>query len=319
MDATRRKVPVRGTENSTILLNPLHTSTPPEEPAGYEQIMTSRMNEESEYTTPDVTISTRRKEKGGKKERVHDKRFICVLAALVIVSLAATACIVCIAVLFTEIAALRSSHDTDIATLRSNYDTQETKLDQLTASLNQNSLEQYTITSCADLPPSAPSGNYLLRNSSLHVYCDMTRTCGGVTGGWMRVWEFDMAITSHQCPKGFDERTASEAGVRTCVTTFSEAGYSGWALNTRNVEYSEVCGRITAFQFGTPEAFIFSFNRSIDTVYLDGVSFTHGNPRQHIWSFAVTNLLFALANNGITMTLALQNSWVMITSVIQGV
>ena len=30
----------------------------------------------------------------------------------------------------------------------------------------------------------------------------------------------------------------------------------------------------------------FFTDRNIDSIYLDGVSLTHGNPRQHIWSFA---------------------------------
>ena len=34
--------------------------------------------------------------------------------------------------------------------------------------------------------------------SSIRVYCDMTRTCSGVTGGWMRVAELNMADTSSQ-------------------------------------------------------------------------------------------------------------------------
>ncbi len=41
--------------------------------------------------------------------------------------------------------------------------------------------------SCAALPPSSPTGFYWVSSSSglvLRVYCDMTRSCGGVTGGW---------------------------------------------------------------------------------------------------------------------------------------
>ena len=30
-----------------------------------------------------------------------------------------------------------------------------------------------------------------------------------------------------------------------------------------------------------------SISRSIDTFYVDGLSITHGNPRQHIWTYAV--------------------------------
>ena len=61
----------------------------------------------------------------------------------------------------------------------------------------------YLLDSCAALPPSSPSGYYWVRasnGSAVSVYCDMTRSCGGVTGGWMRVAELDMTNSSHQCP-----------------------------------------------------------------------------------------------------------------------
>jgi hypothetical protein len=62
------------------------------------------------------------------------------------------------------------------------------------------------VSSCVslnDLPRFSPSGYYWVRTSNgsaVRVYCDMTRSCGGVTGGWMRVAELDMTNSSHQCP-----------------------------------------------------------------------------------------------------------------------
>ena len=58
-------------------------------------------------------------------------------------------------------------------------------------------------SSCAALPPSSPSGYYWVRasnSSAVSVYCDMTLSCGGVTGGWMRVVELDKTNGNHQCP-----------------------------------------------------------------------------------------------------------------------
>ena len=48
--------------------------------------------------------------------------------------------------------------------------------------------------------------------------------------------------------------------------------------------YDRVCGRITGYQKGFPDAFT-SSSRSINTFYADGISVTHGSPRQHIWTF----------------------------------
>ena len=63
----------------------------------------------------------------------------------------------------------------------------------------------FPVSSCASLLPFFPSGYYWVRasnGSAVRVYCDMTRSCGGVTGGWTRVVELDMTNSSHQCPSG---------------------------------------------------------------------------------------------------------------------
>ncbi len=54
------------------------------------------------------------------------------------------------------------------------------------------------------------------------------------------------------------------------------------------LRYSRVCGRVRAYQFGSPEAFDNGTpNKNIDNIYMDGISFTHGQrPRRHIWTLA---------------------------------
>ena len=172
-------------------------------------------------------------------------------------------------------------------------------LQQLNASINMlsqrpNDLEGppghfpfYPVDSCAALPPSSLSGYYWVRasnGSAVSVYCDMTRSCGGVTGGWMRVAGLDMTKSSHQCPSDLIERT--DSGKRTCVRIETTVGCS--SINnfiTPAVEYSSVCGRVIDYQYGAPEAF---GDSNINSKYVDGVSLTHGDPlaRQHIWTFA---------------------------------
>ena len=143
--------------------------------------------------------------------------------------------------------------------------------------------------SCAALPPSSPSaaGYYWVRDSdgsAVSVYCDMTRSCGGVTGGWMRVAGLDMTNSNHQCPSGLMERT--DSGKRTCVSNKSTGGCSSINFITLGGKYSNVCGRIIGYQYGSPDSFenIYDFNRY---VHVAGVILTHGDPRQHIWTFAV--------------------------------
>ena len=148
----------------------------------------------------------------------------------------------------------------------------------------------YTVASCAALPTSSPSGYYWVRasnGSAVKVYCDMALSCGEVTGGWMRVAGLDMTNSSHQCPSDLRERT--DSGKRTCRSNFSWSGCSSVTFPVNALGYLHVCGKIIGYQVGSTDTFGNSArgtNPSIDSAYVDGVSLTHGNPRQHIWTFA---------------------------------
>ena len=64
-------------------------------------------------------------------------------------------------------------------------------------------LPSFPATSCLQVSL-YPSGYYWVRacnGSAVRVYCDMTRSCGGVTGGWMRVAGLDFNDTSTSCPR----------------------------------------------------------------------------------------------------------------------
>ena len=108
--------------------------------------------------------------------------------------------------------------------------------------------------------------------------------CDG-TGGWRRAVYLDMRDPSTNCPEGWSEtdyskRTCGRAtdGYETCDTvTFSVSGG----------EYSQVCGRMRAYQFGATWGFkgYSDGQTTVDDAYFDGVAVMHGSPRQHIWSF----------------------------------
>ena len=151
--------------------------------------------------------------------------------------------------------------------------------------------------SCSDLPPGSPSGDYWIQangtSSPAQVYCDMNRaSCScNTTGGWMRVANLDMTDPNQDCPTGFQQVNTS-APLRTCGRP-GPAGCVSTIFQIYGVEYTHVCGRVTAYQFGTPDAFGLSKAPSrgtaIDSFYVDGVSLTHGqSPLQHIWTFVGT-------------------------------
>ena len=147
--------------------------------------------------------------------------------------------------------------------------------------------------SCADIRVAdigSPSGYYWLRagnGSGVRTYCDMTRTCGGITGGWMQVANIDMTDSSHTCPQGL--RMLAEPG-RMCEKPANGRGCASAIFDTRGMEYTRVCGKIIGYQYASTNAFK-DYNAregvGIDEFYMDGVVLTHGsNSRQHIWSFA---------------------------------
>ena len=163
----------------------------------------------------------------------------------------------------------------------------------------------YPFASCAaiqNLSPSSPSGIYHIRSSNgsaVRLYCDMTRSCGNITGGWMRVAELDTRDNTVQCPLNL---RLNRNQLRTCRTMDTNSALCSSDKFTVGVRYSKVCGRIRAYQVGTPHAFGYSNpndmsnsgrgtdNTNIDTYYVDGISLTHGqSKKEHIWTFVGAN------------------------------
>ena len=141
-----------------------------------------------------------------------------------------------------------------------------------------------------ELSPTAPSGYYWLRgagDSSVHMYCDMSRSCGGITGGWMRVTRLNMTNSSHTCPAGLKLLTTPK---RLCAKNIDGGGCSSATFNLHGIQYTHVCGKIIGYQQKSPDAFAaYNNNRrlTINNGYVDGISLTYGrNPRKHIWTFA---------------------------------
>ena len=141
---------------------------------------------------------------------------------------------------------------------------------------------------------SAPSGFYWIGGGSegppQRLYCDMGRSCGGVAGGWTRIANVNMTNSSHSCPSSLVEVSIDPKRPRLCTMPSTGIGCSSTVFAVHGTSYEHVCGRIIGYQDRTPNAFFpYYRNRSltIDDIYLDGVSLTHGSrPRQHIWSFA---------------------------------
>ena len=149
---------------------------------------------------------------------------------------------------------------------------------------------QFPADSCADIYQGHLSGYYWL-NAGLQpkqVYCSINENpcCNDSDTRWMRIAYLNMSHPTAQCPHPWREL---DSPIRTCRrqfnTSISSVNYSSYGI-----PYSKVCGRIIAYQFGTPEGF-WGYNgqnqNTLDDAYVDGVSITYGqHPKNHIWTFA---------------------------------
>jgi hypothetical protein len=101
----------------------------------------------------------------------------------------------------------------------------------------------------------------------------------------MRVAFLDTTDSSQQCcPSAL--RQLHFSNVRTCAIEQPAEGCSSVTFSI-TVRYSLVCGKISTRASGTPDGFRGSVvAQTLDSNYVDGVSLTHGDPRQHIWTFA---------------------------------
>ena len=121
--------------------------------------------------------------------------------------------------------------------------------------------------------------NDYLEQLAVHLY--------GGTGGWRRVVYLNMTDPNSTCPSGwqltgYSKRTCGRAtsGRRTCDSAI---------FPVSGGEYTKLCGKIKAYQWGGPDAFEayhLGHVTTIDDAYVAGVSLTHGSPRKHIWTFA---------------------------------
>ena len=131
------------------------------------------------------------------------------------------------------------------------------------------------------------------KKETAEAVLEFSHPCG--SDGWKQVIYMDFTEEGTDCPSGFTAGVYS-ARPHTCVLT--DAVNGGQCVDTPftlTEPYSSVCGRIDAYQFGSPLAFagatgVFGINEA----YLSGVSLTRGGdlgdasgtPATHIWSFA---------------------------------
>ena len=132
------------------------------------------------------------------------------------------------------------------------------------------------------------SGLYWINTTSgIHqVYCNMELQCGGHKGGWTRVVQFDTS-QGDPCPTGWTLITTPGANPRNvCRSAGNFVGCHSTIFTTYNTSFYKICGQVRGYQKGNTNAFETSVE-SIDEAYVDGVSITLGDPRKHVWTYAI--------------------------------
>ena len=162
---------------------------------------------------------------------------------------------------------------------------------QITEELLKDVLKRCELpTSCKVLyqcNPALPSGYYniVTPQGVERVYCEMNTTnCGNITGGWMRAAYIDMTNPGNTCPKGLTYKVQSST--RMCRSSHTSAGCTSVTFPTHMTPYTKVCGRARGYQYASPDGFRKGGHNNIESYYVDGLSVTHGSPRNHIWTFA---------------------------------
>ena len=110
-------------------------------------------------------------------------------------------------------------------------------------------------SSCSDISiknSSYASGNYIVRSSTgvlRSTYCDMKRTFGGNSTGWMRVDELDV----NNCPPGLRHEITNS--VNTCVVIEDNAGCTEITYPVYNLQYTQIIGQIRGYLVGSLDGF----------------------------------------------------------------
>ena len=149
-------------------------------------------------------------------------------------------------------------------------------------------------TSCQEIKqrwPNSASGVHLISNKESitlahYVFCHMEELCGS-NEGWTRLAYLNMSNPSQVCPSGF--RLYESGGVRACGRPVSSGGSCvSVKFPSNGIRYSEVCGRVVGYEYGSPDAVDNTIgptqHNDINSFYVDGVSITYGTPRRHIWT-----------------------------------
>ena len=120
--------------------------------------------------------------------------------------------------------------------------------------------------------------------SDNHDHLQALVKCGILSVKWRCVAYIDTTQGPGQCPSGLMEYVNSTTNQRACGRSVNRNCSS--VTYPTGGSYTNICGRVRGYQFGSPNAFDGIQGKSINDPYVDGISITRGSPRQHVWTYA---------------------------------
>ncbi len=85
----------------------------------------------------------------------------------------------------------------------------------------------------------------------------------------------ELDMTDNKCPSTLTQ--SIDSNKHTCVINSTSVSCAHVNYSIDAIRYSQVCGKIKAYQIGSYDAFGNTHN-----IYVDGISLTYGRPRNHI-------------------------------------
>ena len=270
--------------------------------AEYSELDPSKMYESPKHTCASSNSLPVAQVENGL--RAYFQKFKLLYALTVAVCLISLIFLILFIILFVKVASLESTNPiatnsqsvTQLNSVRKDIETLQVSNNDLLQVYNNYLLGIVPVFS--DLPPSSCaaiqeqnsssiSGYYFVRSTSGQlriVYCDMRRTCGNITGGWMRVAMLDV----QNCPFKMQQKIFND-NITTCVVRENDRGCTSIFYSSLEIPYSRICGQIRAYKIGTPDGFRW---QQVNRNYLDGVSVTlsTSTSKTHVWSFAAGTL-----------------------------
>ena len=235
--------------------------------AEYSELDPSKINESPKHTCVSSNSLPGAQVKNGL--RAHFQKFKLLYALTAAFCLISLIFLILIIILFVKMASLESTNPSVVTSSLSDTQLYPLRKDIETLQVSNNELYVYNnrllvITpGFVDLPTycaaileqnsSSTTGYYFVRSLSgqlRSVYCDMRRTCGNITGGWMRVAMLDV----QNCPLELKQKTFND-NITTCVVRENDQGCTSIFYSSQDIPYSRVWGRIRAYKVGTPDGF----------------------------------------------------------------